>query len=800
MNERIKNMAQNIQALNDEGIRRNKYYGLIAHSLRSTVDQPVQIRRAKAFEYLLDNAEQVVLPYELLAGSILGVFPVEKQQAGYEELYSKAVKLLESYLAEKNSPVKKEDGHRPAIKTFEAEFGTKKSRWALMSRVHHDASITYQQLQSLIDDMQQHFSGIKELEKYEIGRELERHFKLDYDKDEKRLFDELPWYPANHLALDYPKVIANGLESIRKYINEKLAGARTCEQEEFYISVQITINAVTRFISRYAGKLLEESGRTDTPPERSLELKEMGAICKKVSEHKPDTFREGLQLLWMLHVIASIAGGSALSFAGFDRYMSELYQRDLANGTMTREEAKELLCCMWLKVNEPKMRTVQSLTLGGITPDGRDGTNDLTRLCLEVVREVRKPYPNIGVRINDISPDWLYDEVVQTIRAGIGHPMILNDRVWIPNLEKLGYPDSAANDYYNMGCVEIMIPGKQPNWGVTEPIAFPMLLEDVFTKWKRGEVTRDTFDDFMDAYLTVLKNAVHKDRDEALAKKKSMLGCCYDPYASILTGDCLERGKDLFQGGSLYPTHWSVYAYGLGTTADSLSAVKKLVYDEKRFTIEELSAALDADFDGYAAIHSILDRLTPAFGNDNDFVDELAARVFQAFTDEVFLMNEGLKDDRFVSTLFSYFFHVYHGEITGATPNGRRRGETFSDGMGPSQGKDVEGPTKMINSVLKLDHSNVTGGYALNLKINPDFVKDARSRKALAALIKSYLLSGGPQLQINLVDVEALKDAQLHPEKHLDLIVRIGGYCECFVNLDRSLQNEIIGRTTHGLG
>ena len=410
---------------------------------------------------------------------------------------------------------------------------------------------------------------------------------------------------------------------------------------------------------------------------------------------------------------------------------------------------------------------------------------------------MRLPYPNIGLRIHRKNPDWLYDMAIESIKAGSGQPMLLNDAVWITNLKKLGYSDRYANDYYNMGCVEIMIPGKQPNWGVTDPIAFPMLFEDVFSKYRDGKAL-NSYDSFFHEYCSVLKKAVLADKAEADSKIAQMPGRCFDPLASLMIDGCLEKGCDMFQGGSELGTHWSFYAYGLGTAADAMYSIKKHVYEDGRFSIGQMAEILQNNFAGHEEIRLFLENRTPHYGNDQEAADVVACSILSEMCDAAMQLNTPHARDKYVSTLFGYFFHIYHGEITGATANGRRKGEPLSDSMGPSQGKDINGPTSLLNSVLNLDHGNVTGGYALNLKISPEIIKNETGTCALKALLQAYIMAGGPQLQAYLVDAQALRQAKLEPEKYQNLIVRVGGYCEYFVNLDASLQDEIITRTAYG--
>ncbi|MCC8140441.1 MAG: pyruvate formate lyase [Lachnospiraceae bacterium] len=798
MNERIRNMKDNIQRLNDEGVRKTKLYQYIFDSLVTTEGEPAQIRRAKAFAHLLDVVELKVFPYELIAGSMLGLCPLYPDVPSREVQRAQAKAVLDAYLEKKRADaafdgtIQFSEAH---VKSFEEDFASRKSRWTLMSRVHHDASIPYRDLQDLIEEMKESYRGA-DLEPYEIGRELERAFKIDYPAEVKKAYSDLPWFIGNHLSLNYGKMAGKGLARTREQIEQCLKETSDPEKREYYQSALITIEAVIRFIRRYAQTLREEaSGESE---ERSAELLRLAGICERISEKPAEGFYEALQLVWMLHTVASIQGGSALSFGRLDQYLYPYYAEDRKNGRISDEEVKELLSCVWLKINEPKMRTVQSVTLGGLTRDGKNACNELTRLCLEVTGDVAMPYPNVGLRVNPLSPEWLYEAALDSIAAGCGQPMLMNDEVWIPNTMRLGYAQEDANDYYNMGCVEIMIPGKQPNWGVTDAIAFPVLIEQVMRRLKSGQATAESFADFMKLYFEEMDRAVDRDRQEALGKREGMKKRCFDPYSSLLIDGCLENGRDMFQEGSECPTHWSVYAYGIGTAADSLCAVKKYVYEEKRFTLAQLNELLEQNFEGHEDIRRMLERESPAYGNGLEEVDSIGNQVLSHFTKSVMELNGSAGRDRFVSTLFGYFFHIYHGEVAQATPDGRRKGEPFSDSMGPNQGRDVQGPTRLLNSVLHLNNDLVTGGYALNFKINPEFCREEKGRESLIRLLQAYFANGGPQIQLYTTNVEDLKDAEIHPEKHRDLIVRVGGYCEYFVNLDRALQKEIIKRTIYG--
>ncbi len=531
----------------------------------------------------------------------------------------------------------------------------------------------------------------------------------------------------------------------------------------------------------------------------------MAAICDRIAENAPQTFREAIQLVWMIHLISNIGGGAAMSFGRFDQYLGPFYQRDLAAGLITREEAKELIAHLWLKTNEPKMRTVQSLTLSGITRSGRDGTNDLTYLCLDVVAEVREPYPNTCVRMHRESPAELWEKVLDTLLVGIGQPQIFNDDAMLPGLARAGFPLEDGRDYYPMGCVEVMLEGLQPTYQAAAGVVFAGLLETVFknggtnTAGEPGCPTGElssftTFGAFLDAYLAQLRWRVTRSIQEAEECCRHAAGDRYDPFASIFVEDCLKKGRDVCQGGARYSACFTINGTGFGTAIDSLAAIKTVVYDGKQYSLQQVKTMLENDFTGNEAARVLIRSRTPAYGNDLDEADAIARRVYDVFTDTI-LNHRSPVGAIFLPQMFSYNSHVYSGETTAATPDGRRRGEALSDGPGPSQGRDKGGPTCLINSVAGMDGGRLIGGCGFNIKINPEFIKGPQGRAIFKSLLSTFLLKNGMQIQVNLVDQETLRSAQQSPEQYRNVIVRVAGYCEYFTNLDRKLQDEIIRRT-----
>lgn len=787
MSERTGQLQQTIKAMLNAGVRRTTFYPLVSESLEQSQGKPRPIRRAMAFAHLLDHVEQVVLPHELLAGSITGMWPLAQDPATLEQQVREGRQAVEEYLRQRQ--------HNPPANAVE--------RWALMARDHYDARIRFSDLQQVAQTLAHEFNGSHQLPYAELYRVLENHFVFDYGERVRKNLAELPWFTANHLSLSFKKALARGLGDIRQEILSRRSQAGEPAQQEFYDSTLIAMDAAMRFIHRYAGTLQQAASQTHT--ERAQELLEMAAICDRIAENAPRTFREAIQLVWMIHLISNIGGGAAMSFARFDQYLGPFYQSDLAAGIVTPEQAKELIGHLWLKTNEAKMRTVQSLALSGIDRSGQDGTNDLTYLCLDVVAEVREPYPNTCVRMHKGSPAKLWEKVIDTLLIGIGQPQIFNDDAMLRGMARAGLPVEDARDYYPMGCVEVMLDGLQPTYQGIGGVVFAGLLEAVFNNGgantagepgcPTGELSSfPTFDAFLNAYLTQLRwrlaNSIHEAEERYLHGAREL----YDPFASIFVEDCLKKGKDVCQGGARYPACFTMNGLGFGTAIDSLAAIKTVVYERKQYSLQQVKAMLDKDFAGDESARVLLISHPAAYGNDLEEVDSIARQVYSAFADTILDYRSPI-GAFFFPQMFSYNSHVNRGEITAATPNGRRRAEALSDGPGPTQGRDVSGPTCLINSVTGMDGSKLIGGCGFNMKINPDFVRGPEGRKILKSLLLTYLRKNGMQIQVNLIDQETLRKAQQFPEQYRNIIVRVAGYCEYFGNLDRKLQDEIIRRT-----
>lgn len=556
MTPRIQRMKDETQALNDQGLRQTRLYVNMAASLAQTKGEPENIRRAKAFAYHLKHIEQPIYDAEQLIGSVTGMWPVDeaRNQLTYEQLKQETQQMLDEYFANRggfNHYDNAREGqmlfaYKKGGLSFEEQANLTKFRFgSLMARDHYDANIDFQVMQKLIAEMEQHYrdAGV-EFENWEIGSRIEKHFVYNYGAETMQLLRENGWNAANHTNLNYKRLVVTGIGGILERINGYLENAKSQKDKDFYTGCKIVMEAVSDYIFRYAKAAAVKAEATEEPVRRA-ELQEMAVVMEKISMQKPETFTEAIELVWMIQLIGNLFGGSALSLARFDQYMYPFYKHDIEAGAITVDRVFELICSLYMKLNEPKMRTVQSLAVGGICCEsGEDACNDLSKLCLEAMSTLKTPYPNMSARVMPgKTPDWFYDEIMRTVKAGCGQPMVLNDAVWVPNLTSLGIPEKWARDYYNMGCTEIMIQGKDCNWTTGGLIFFPELLNAMIRKSAAEGRTYESFEEFLGEYLKLIdkqcdeagesgKNVIHSQRER---------NC--DPFASSLIDGCLEMRR-----------------------------------------------------------------------------------------------------------------------------------------------------------------------------------------------------------------------------------------------------------------
>ncbi len=802
MDVRLKRLYSEIEYDQLNGVYRTAFFDIVGPVLRANREKSVLMRRTLGFKALMEQYDLQIRDDEVLLGTLRGCYP-KVEMPDYQARKEDARRVIQKYLEDKPITGK----------------GTDTGRGLIYGRMHETGNIQFNHLQSIIAELSEDFKP-KGLTRLEVARELERYFTFDFGED-GHIVAELPWEATNHNDLNPPRFLSLGLDGIRNEVLEYQAKC-TPDKAEFYAAELITIDSVIIFLKRYAKVARDAAGSPGVSPQRRQELIEMAETTEKVTHDRPETFRQALQLVWLIYLIGNlqVPNGSCNSYARFDQYMYPFYKADLAAGRITEDEALLYIGNLFCKINEPKMRSVVSLVVGGQTPRGKDASNDITRLCLLATQTLRQPYPNLTVHVCKDSPEWLYDLVAETVKMGIGNPMMINDEVYVPNLVKLGYPLEDARDYYNMGCVENMIMGRTPIWLGVNQMDFAGMVSRTLSGGTIGDSkaytymapidddkllvdidTLDTFEKFLEAYKAQMRFSLRDTKEKCDRQDRELFSRWCDPFGTLVMEGCIKKGIDIYKGGCKFGPMKPVKAVGIGTAADSLAAIKKFVYDEKKLTLRQLNTILDANFEGYENIHAMLSNNTPCYGNDNPEVDAIAREIFQCFCDTVHDVNkQGIYGYACVS-LFSFIGHITVGEVVGATPNGRLRGAPLSDGMGPSQGKDISGPTRLLRSAISLDNStNVTGAYALNVKLNPASVHGEKGLQNLKAMIKAYLMNNGVQLQFNFVDTKMLEAAKKEPEKYQNLIVRVAGYCEYFNNLDANMQDEIISRTAHEIG
>jgi formate C-acetyltransferase len=591
------------------------------------------------------------------------------------------------------------------------------------------------------------------------------------------------------------------------------------DQKEFLQAVIIALDAVIKFAHRYADLARKQAARSDDVEDRSR-LETIARTCERVPEHPPQTLLEALQSFFFIHVVRYIEYSTLGIGVRFDKVFGPYYENDLSNNRITREEAVELLQLLWVKFHElgliysPTLTSayggvasLQAITLGGVDEDGNDITNEMTYLVLETAERMRTPEPSIALRYHDGTPDELLSQATDVIRTGIGYPSLFNDKALLPLLERWEVPLKDARDYAVTGCVYIEIPGKNIVRRAYGAMILPLALWYALNQGKHpatgeqsGAPTPDPLsfksaDDLMAAYLEQV--GFFFDR---LCRIENTCQTLYEkylprPYYSALIDGCIEQGKDCRKW--TYPSPVTDFCVILGPSnvADAIAAVKKNVFEEQTVTMEELLAAMRANWVGYERVRQLMIH-APKFGNDDDFADEIAAEVHHR-TAEVM----GQSRNRFgfgcrgdgsgISVTYGA------GAVVPATPDGRRDGEPLSDAtLSPVFGTDQKGPTAVLKSASKIS-TKKTYNHLLNQKFLPAFLAGD-----MKPVFMSYLRSWGDlgisHIQFNVVDRETLLDAQKHPEKYPDLLIRVAGYSAYFVDLSKGLQDSIIARSEHG--
>ncbi|MBC7255953.1 MAG: formate C-acetyltransferase/glycerol dehydratase family glycyl radical enzyme, partial [Chloroflexi bacterium] len=628
-----------------------------------------------------------------------------------------------------------------------------------------------------------------------------------------------------HTSLD-GKIYQKGLLDFKRKIADHLAAldfARdplAYDKREELLAMEIACDAAILFAERHAA-LAEELAAHEERPERRRELRRIATVCRWVPAHAPRDFWEALQMYWFIHlgVITELNGWDAFNPGHLDQHLYPFYQRGLQEGTLTREEAKELLCCLWIKFNNqpapPKVGVTAAesgtyndfvnINIGGLAPDGSDGVNDLSYLLLEVVDEVHLLQPGCNIQLSRRNPDRFLEAACRVIRKGYGYPSVFNADLVVEELIRMGKDIADARQGGTSGCVETGCFGKEA-YILTGYLNLPKVLElalhngvDPLTGKHLGPKTGDprtfgSFEEVMAAFEAQLRHIIEvKVRGNQIIERMyaTMMPA---PFLSVVIDDCIAKGMDYNAGGARYNTSY-IQGVGIGTVTDSLSALSHHVFGKRTVSMGTLLEALDGNFQGYETLRALLQNRTPRYGNDNDAADTIMRRVFDAF----YRLVEGHPNARggeYHIDMLPTTCHIYFGAMTGATPDGRLAHQPLSEGISPVQGADRRGPTAVIRSAAKMDHVR-TGGTLLNQKFMPRLLETDEGLAGLAQLIRTYFALGGHHIQFNVVSAETLREAQRKPEEYRDLIVRVAGYSDYFCDLGRNLQEEIIARTEH---
>jgi len=612
-----------------------------------------------------------------------------------------------------------------------------------------------------------------------------------------------------HFLPNYPRMLRLGVEGYLETIEEK--------HGDLYDAVRIVGQGLVDHSQRVAEEA-ERLAAEELDAERAAELAEIARICRKVPRRPAETFHEALQSLWLTHIAVNLEGlNSAVSFGRMDQYLYPYYRRDLEEGRITPDRARELLLCFSAKATEHVFLlsekvsqyhggflVAQAAIVGGTDRDGNDAVNDLTYVFLDVMEESGLRDPNYHARIHTGAPEGYLKRAAEVAASGNGVPALFNDAAAVSALQRHGYPLEEARDYAVVGCVEPALPGK--SFFSTDAGLFnlPLCLELALNRGRRfgnrrrvGVATADPagfagMDDLVEAFRQQVEHMVARMIGDLQVMEKGNRDYHPTPLSSMLVDGCLEYGQDVTEGGALYNSS-GIQGVGVADLADSLAALDDVVFQRSKFTMDRVLKALRGNFASYPEVQAELLR-APKYGNDHSLPDEYAARVVRIFHSAL-TQHRNTRGGLYVPGFYTVTCHVAFGKKVGALPSGRKAGETFAAGLGPANGRDRLGPTALLNSVASVDSTLSPNGYATNLRFDPHTVAGDRGINVLCGLMKGFFHAGGMEMQLNVLDPGTLEDARLHPGKYPELVVRVSGYCAYFDDLPDAAKMELIART-----
>ena len=628
---------------------------------------------------------------------------------------------------------------------------------------------------------------------------------------------------AGHTAMD-GKMYREGLLDVKARIEDRIRrldyiyDPEATDKQQELEAMAVSCDAAILFAERHA-ELAEQMAAKEENPQRRKELEKIADVCRWVPAHAPRDLWEAIQMYWFVHLgtVTELNGWDSMNPGHIDQHLFPFYQKGIDEGTLTRDDAKELLSCLWIKFNNqpapPKVGVTAlesgtyndftNINIGGVDREGRSATNELSYMILEIQEELHELQPGLSIHIAENTPDDFLIEGIKVIRQGHGYPSIFNPDTYIKELMRDGKSLEDAREGGCSGCIEVGAFGKEA-YLLTGYLNTPKILEitlnngiDPETGKRLGLETGDprafkSFEELYDAwhrqmvYFVNLKLSVNNYIERMFS--------LYAPatFLSLYIDDCIEKGRDYYSGGARYNTTY-IQCTGLGTITDCFTTLKKHVFEDHRYTMEEILDACRTNWGEKEPMRQYIRNHTPFFGNDDAYADEIAVRVYEDLVKAID-NRPNTRGGRTRLNMLSTTCHNYFGSVCGATPNGRLAHFAISDGTSPAHGSDSHGPTAVIKSLGKLDQTK-SGGTLLNVRFVPNLLRRDEDLKKFSSLVRTYFKFGGHHIQFNIVDTETLLDAQKHPDRYRDLLVRVAGYSDYFNDMTEQLQNEIIART-----
>ena len=762
---------------------------LITESFKETEGQPAVVRRARALEKILNEIPIIIRDEELVVGSLT-------QEARSAQIFP--------------------------------EFSNKwiKDEFETIGKRKGDSFQITEKAKEQLTEVFNYWEG-------KTTNELATSYMYPetIDAINENVFTVANYYlnGVGHVSVDYAKVLAKGYKGIIEEVECAIEAADKenpayIKQKLFWESIIGSCKAVINYAHRYA-KLAREMASKESNDVRAKELLQIAKNCETVPENGATNFYEACQSFWFVHAVINIeSNGHSISPTRFDQYMYPYYEIELNSGKFDIDAIQELIDCVWVKLNDiNKVRDevstrafggyplFQNLIVGGQDREGKDATNDLSYMCIDATAHVRLAAPSFSVRIWNKTPDEFLLRSCELSRLGTGMPAFYNDEVVITALVSNGLTIEDAREYGIIGCVEPQKPGKTEGWHDSGFFNLARLLIVTINNGmsngkqigpKTGEFTQfKSIEEIIEAYTKQMEYFVYQlsvadnSIDLAHAERAPL------PFLSCMVDDCITDGKSLQEGGAHY-NFTGPQGVGVANVGDSFAAIKKLVFDDKKITLQELKEALDTNFGeedsnsklDFEDIRQMLIHRAPKFGNDIDEVDELARLGAYIYCKEV-AKHKNPRGGNFHAGLYPAAINILFGDLIGATPDGRKAHEALADGVSPVRGADSNGPTAAINSVAKLDHFIASNGTLLNQKFHPGSIQGSTGLNNLAALVRSFFDQKGMHVQFNIIDKKTLVEAQKDPSKYRDLVVRVAGYSAQFITLDKAIQDDIIKRT-----